>query len=96
MLEGKVGMSLFFSTACLITTFSGSVSIASCPGSIALGDGCVSSLPLLSVMIALTSFSLEFGSLEELTSCNPLGVWLCLRGKFSLFLHVMLVSQPGN
>ena len=56
-----------------ITTSSGSVSMASCLGSIALGDGFISSLPLLSVMIALTLFNLEFGSLEELSQCNPQG-----------------------
>ena len=59
---------LFFSAVYLITTSSGSVSPASWPFCTALGAGCFSSLPLLNVMIALTSSILEFGSLEELTS----------------------------
>ena len=64
---------LFFTAVCLITTSSGSVFLASWPCSTTLGAGCLSSLPLLNVMIALTSSILEFGSLEELTSCSPLG-----------------------
>ena len=64
---------LFFSAVYLITTSSGSVSSASWPFFTALGAGCLSSLPLLNVMVALNSSILEFGSLEELTSCSPLG-----------------------
>ena len=64
---------LFFSIICLITTSFGSVSSASWPFFTTLGAGCLSSLPLLNVMIALTSSILEFGSLEEITSCSPLG-----------------------
>ena len=64
---------LFFTAVYLITTSSGSVSLASWPCSTALGAGCLSYLPLLNVMISLTSSILEFGSLEELTSCSPLG-----------------------
>ena len=58
---------LFFPSVCLITTSYGSVSLASWPYSTALGVGCLSSLPLLNVMIAFTSSILEFGSLKELT-----------------------------
>ena len=64
---------LIFSAVYLITTSSGSVSSASWPCFTALGADCLSSLPLLNAMIALTSSILEFGSLEELTSCSPLG-----------------------
>ena len=64
---------LFFSTVCLINTSSGSVFSASWPFFTAMGAGYLSSLPLLNVMIALTSSILGFGSLEELTSCSPLG-----------------------
>ena len=64
---------LFFIAVCLITTSSGSFSLASWPCYTTLGAGCLSSLPLLNVMIALTSSILEFGSLEKLTSCSPLG-----------------------
>ena len=64
---------IFFTAVYLITTSSGSFSLASWPCSTALGAGCLSSLPLLNVMIALTSSILEFGSLDKLTSCSPLG-----------------------
>ena len=64
---------LFFTAVSLVTTSSGSASLASWPYSTALGAGCLSSLPLLNVIIALTSSIMEFGSLEELTSCSPLG-----------------------
>ena len=64
---------LIVSAICLITTSSGSFSLAFWPFSTALGAGYLSSLPLLNVMIALTSSILEFGSLEKLTSCSPLG-----------------------
>ena len=64
---------LFFTAVYLITTSSGSVSLAFWFCSTTLGVGCLSSLPLPNVMIALTSSILEFCSLEELTSCSPLG-----------------------
>ena len=64
---------LFFSAICLMTTSSGSVSSASWPCFTALGVGRLSYLTLLNVMIALTSSIREFGSLEDLTSCSPLG-----------------------
>ena len=62
---------LFFFCSMLDHHTSGSVSSASWPFCTALGAGCFSYLPLLNVMIALTSSILEFGSLEELTSAVP-------------------------
>ena len=82
---------LFFTAVSLVTTFSGSAFLASWPYSTALGVDCLSSLQLFNVIIALTSSILEFGSLEELTSCCPLGFG-CLRGKFPFFLHLLLVG----
>ena len=64
---------LFFYAVYLITTSSSPDSSTSWPFCTTLGAGCLSSLPLLNVMIALTSSILEFGSLDELTSCSPLG-----------------------
>ena len=64
---------LFFTTVSLVTTSSTSASLASWPCSTTLGAGYLCSLPLLNVIIAFTSSIIEFGSLEELTSCSPLG-----------------------
>ena len=65
---------LFFTSFSLIAYSSGSVSFASWPSSAGLGTGCSTSIPLLKVITALTSSILGFGSLEELTSCTPLGL----------------------
>ena len=65
---------LFFTAFSLITSSSDSVSFASWPSSAGLGTGCSTSFPFLEVITALTSFILVFGSLEELTSCSPLGL----------------------
>ena len=64
---------LFFNAVSLVTTSYGLASSTSLPCSTALAAGCLSSLPLLNVIIAFTSSILEFGSLEELTACSPLG-----------------------
>ena len=71
---GKCGGVLFFTAFSLVTTSSGSASLASWPSYVGLGTGCLSSLPLLNVIIALASSIMGFGSLEELTSCIPLGL----------------------
>ena len=73
---------LFFTTVYLITTSSGLVSLASWPCTTALGADCLSSLPLLNVMVALTSSILEFDSLEKLTLCSPLGFGCVREGNF--------------
>ena len=65
---------LFFTAVSRVTTSYGSTSLASWPSSAALGTGCLSSLPLLNVIIALTSSILGLSSLEELTSCTSLGL----------------------
>ena len=65
---------LFFAAGSLVTTSSGSASLTLWPSSVGLGTGYLSSLPLLNVIIALTSSILGFGSLEELTSCTPQGL----------------------
>ena len=70
----KGGGVLFFTAFPLITSSIGSVSFASWPSSTGLGTSCSTSFPLLKVITALTSFILGFGSLEELTSCTPLGL----------------------
>ena len=62
---------LFFTTFSLATTSFGSASL---PSSIGLGSSCLSFLPLLNVIIALTSSIMGFGSLEELTSRTPIGL----------------------
>ena len=62
---------LFFTAVSLVTTSSSSASLASCPCSTALGVDCLSSLPLLNVIIALTSSILEFGSLESSLHAVP-------------------------
>ena len=80
----KGGDVLFFTAVSWVTTFSGSASLASWPSSAALGNGCLSSLLLLNVIIALTSSILGFSSLEELTSCTPLGLGVVWEGKFPL------------
>ena len=71
---GKGGGVLFFIAFSLITSFSGSASFASWSSSAGLGTGCLTSLPLLKVITALTLFIMGFGSLEELNSCTPLGL----------------------
>ena len=71
---GKYGGVLLFTAFSLVTTSFGLASLASWPSFVGLGTGCLSSLPLLNVIIALTSSILGFGSLEELTSCIPLGL----------------------
>ena len=65
---------LFFIVVSLVTTSSGSASLTSWPSSVGLVTGFLSSLPLLGVIISLTSSILGFGSLEELPSCTPLGL----------------------
>ena len=49
-------------------------SFASWSSSTGLGTGCLTSLALLKVITALTSFIIGFGSLEELNSCTTLGL----------------------
>ena len=71
---GKGGGVLFFTAFPLVTSFSSSTSFVSWPSSAILGTGCLTSLPLLKVITALTSSILGFGSLEELNSCTPLGL----------------------
>ena len=65
---------LFFTAFSLITSSSGLASFASWFSSASLGTGCLTSLPLLKLITALTSSILGFGSLEELNSCTPLGL----------------------
>ena len=60
----KGGGVLFFTTFSLIASSSGLVCFASWPSSASLGIGCLTSFPLLKVIIALTSYILGFGSLE--------------------------------
>ena len=69
---GKGGGVLFFTAFSLITSSSSSASFASWPSFAGLETGCLTSLPLLKVIIALTASILGFGSLEELNSCTPL------------------------
>ena len=71
---GKDGGVLFFTAFSLITSFSGLASFTSWPSSAGLRTGCLTSLPLLKVIAALTSSILGFGLLKELTSCTPLGL----------------------
>ena len=71
---GKGGGVIFFTTFPLVTFFSGLASFVSRPSSAIMGTGYLISLPLLKVIIALTSSILGFGSLEELNSCTPLGL----------------------
>ena len=71
---GKVGGVVFFTAFPLVTSSSGSASFDSWPSSASLGNGCLTSLPLLKVINALTSSILGFGSLEELNLCTPLGL----------------------
>ena len=63
---GKGGGVLFFTAFSLVTTSSSLASLASWPSSVGLGTGCLSSLPLLNVIIALTSSILGFSSLHAL------------------------------
>ena len=65
---------LFFPAFSLITSSYGLTSFASWSSSAGLGTGCLTSLPLLKVITALTSYIMGFGSLEELNSCTPLGL----------------------
>ena len=65
---------LFFTTSSLIKIFSSSASFSFVLSSTGLGIGCSTSLPLLRVIIALTSSLLGGGSLEELNLCTPLGL----------------------
>ena len=71
---GKCGGMLFFTAFSFMTSSSGSASFAYWPSSVGLETGCLTLLPLLKVIIALTSSILGFGSLEELNSCTPLGL----------------------
>ena len=68
----KCGVVLFFTRFSLITSSYDSASFASWPSSAGLETGCLTSLPLLKVITALTSSILRFGSLEELNPCTPL------------------------
>ena len=70
---GKGGGVLFLPASSLVTTSYGSASLTSWSSSTGLGTGCLSYLPLLNVIIALSSSILGFISLEKLTSCTPLG-----------------------
>ena len=63
---------LFLTSGSLVTTSSGSASLTSWHVSVGLGTGCLSSLPLLNVIISLISSIMGLGSVEELTSCTPL------------------------
>ena len=71
---GKGRGVLFFTAFSFITSFSYSTSFASWSSSTGLGTGYLTFLPLLKVIIALTSSIMGFGSLEELNSCTPLGL----------------------
>ena len=64
---------LLLTAGSLVTTSSGSAPLTFWSSSSGLGIVCLSNLPLLNVIIALTSSILRFGSLEELTSCTHLG-----------------------
>ena len=74
MLAEKGGGVLFFTTFSLITSSSGSASFASWPSSAGLGTFCLTSLPLIKVITALTSSILGISSLKELNSCTLLGL----------------------
>ena len=90
---GKCGDVLLFIAVSWVTTSYVSASLASWPSSAALGNGCLSSLPLLNVIIALTSSILGFSSLEELTSCTPLGLGCVWEGNFPFSCtHCWLVN----
>ena len=79
---GKGGGVLFFTAFSFITSSFGLASFASWPSYASLGTGCLTSLPLLKVITSLTSSIPVFGSLEELTSCTPLGLGYAREGNF--------------
>ena len=86
---------LFFPASSLIIIFFGSASFSTLSASAGLGT-CSTSLPFFKVITALTSSILEVGSLEELNSCTPPRIGLCLRGELSFFFHLLLVCQPRS
>ena len=65
---------LFFTASSLISIFLGSTSFYSVSSFASLGTDCSTFLPLLKVIISLTSSIQGVGSLEELNSCTPLGL----------------------
>ena len=71
---------------------SGSTTLGSSTADLGADD--LTSLPLLNVTTAFTSSILGFGSLAELNSCTPPGIWFCLGWKFPFLKNLLLVSQP--
>ena len=91
---GKRGGVLLFTVSPSGASFSGLGSTMLGSSSAGLWVDGLTSLPLLKVTTAFTSSILGFGSLAELNSCAPPGIWLCLGWKFPFFKNLLLVSQP--